>query len=165
MPFGSEAVRLARASVESEVRGTPLSFVPEDGRFMEPSGVFVTLSTYPSHDLRGCIGFPMPYYQAGRAIEESARAACHDPRFPDLRERELDHITVEVTVLTVPEGCVEMVADSAFVYSLDSAASKGGKQVFSRIPVTVGLSDGINIEITGDISPEMKLRGMLKEAM
>ena len=39
-------------------------------------------------------------------------------------------------VLTVPEGCVEMVADSAFVYSLDSAASKGGKQVFSRIPVT-----------------------------
>ncbi len=103
MPFGSEAVRLARASVESEVRGTPLSFVPEDGRFMEPSGVFVTLSTYPSHDLRGCIGFPMPYYQAGRAIEESARAACHDPRFPDLRERELDHITVEVTVLTVPE--------------------------------------------------------------
>lgn len=68
-------------------------------------------------------------------------------------------------VLTVPEGCVEMVADSAFVYSLDSAASKGGKQVFSRIPVTVGLSDGINIEITGGISPEMKLRGMLKEAM
>ncbi len=103
MGFGSEAVRLARAAVESEVLGTPLEYVPDDGRFLEASGAFVTLSTFPDHDLRGCIGFPMPYFQVGRAIEEAARSACHDPRFPDLRRSELGSVTVEVTILSVPE--------------------------------------------------------------
>ena len=56
MGFGSEAVRLARAAVESEVLGAPLEYVPDDGRFLEASGAFVTLSTFPDHDLRGCIG-------------------------------------------------------------------------------------------------------------
>lgn len=103
MSFGTDAVRLARAAVESEVSGSPVGFRPSGDRFMDPSGAFVTLSNYPSHDLRGCIGFPMPVFQLERAIEEAARAACHDPRFPDLEEWELDQITVEVTVLTVPE--------------------------------------------------------------
>ncbi len=106
MSFGSEAVGLARAAIESEVRGTPIDCGTTDDRFADASGAFVTLSTYPGHDLRGCIGFPMPLFQLGRAIEEAARAACHDPRFPDLREGELDSVTVEVTVLTVPEGIV-----------------------------------------------------------
>lgn len=103
MTFGTDAVRLARASVVSEVRGGPVGFLPEGDRFGEPSGAFVTLNTYPDHELRGCIGFPMPVYPLAKALEEAARAACHDPRFPDLGVGELDGITVEVTVLTVPE--------------------------------------------------------------
>ena len=103
MSFGSEAVGLARAAIDSEVLGTRFDNVASDARFMEESGAFVTLSTYPDHELRGCIGYPMPFFQLGRAIEESARAACHDPRFPDLRVDEVDRVTVEVTVLTVPE--------------------------------------------------------------
>ena len=106
MSFGSEAVALARAAIESEVRRIPLDRVVDGGRFQEHSGAFVTLSTYPGHDLRGCIGFPLPFYPLGKAIEEAARSACHDPRFPDLREGELDRVTVEVTVLTVPEEIV-----------------------------------------------------------
>ena len=103
MSFGSEAVGLARAAIDSEVGGTDLNHEVSDGRFREASGAFVTLSTYPGHDLRGCIGFPMPFLPLGKAIEEAARAACHDPRFPDLGADEVDRITVEVTVLTVPE--------------------------------------------------------------
>ena len=99
---GEEAVRSARAAAVSETSGAPYE-VLADGIFGEPRGVFVTYSTYPSHGLRGCIGYPMPVLPLGEAIEASARAACHDPRFPDLRRRELDSLTVEVTVLTVPE--------------------------------------------------------------
>lgn len=101
--FGTDAVRLARAAVESEARGTSPPDTPEGGRFGRPSGAFVTLSEYPSHALRGCIGFPLPILPLGKAVVEAARSACHDPRFPDLSERELAGVTVEVTVLTVPE--------------------------------------------------------------
>ena len=99
---GEEAVRSARAAAVSETEGGPYRMLTE-GVFGEPRGVFVTYSMYPSHDLRGCIGYPMPVLPLGEAIEASARAACHDPRFPDLRRKELDSLTVEVTVLTVPE--------------------------------------------------------------
>ena len=47
MSFGSEAVGLARAAIESEVRGTPIDRGTTDDRFADASGAFVTLSTYP----------------------------------------------------------------------------------------------------------------------
>lgn len=114
--FGSETVRLARSAAESEVRGGSRVPAPDFGRFGDPSGAFVTYSTFPDHSLRGCIGYPMPVLPLGMAVTEAARAACHDPRFPDLTERELDRVTVEVTVLTVPErlprGTPESILDS-----------------------------------------------------
>ena len=99
---GIRAVRAARSAVLSETSGGRFER-PTDGGFAENKGVFVTLSTYPDHGLRGCIGIPLPVLPLGEALEEAARSACHDPRFPDLRERELAHITVEVTVMTVPQ--------------------------------------------------------------
>ena len=99
---GRSAVRAARSAVLSETGGTPYT-VPRDGEFGRMLGVFVTLSTYPDHRLRGCIGIPLPVLALGEALEEAARSACHDPRFPDLRKDELAHVTVEVTVMTVPE--------------------------------------------------------------
>ncbi|MBQ3737289.1 MAG: TIGR00296 family protein [Candidatus Methanomethylophilaceae archaeon] len=99
---GFRAVRAARETVLSETSGES-STVPRDGEFAKERGVFVTLSTYPDHGLRGCIGIPMPVLPLGEALEEAARSACHDPRFPDLRPEELAHVTVEVTVMTVPQ--------------------------------------------------------------
>lgn len=72
--------------------------------FAEPRGVFVTLNRHPGGELRGCIGYPYPAMPLARAIEESARSACHDPRFPDLSPGEAGGVTVEVTILTVPEA-------------------------------------------------------------
>lgn len=100
--FGEAAVALARSAVRSEVYGSETMRIPPDPRFVEPSGAFVTLNTHPSGDLRGCIGYPMPSMPLGEAIVGSARAACHDPRFPPLSGSEVDGVTVEVTVLTVP---------------------------------------------------------------
>ncbi|GHT41385.1 RND transporter MFP subunit [Bacteroidia bacterium] len=59
-------------------------------------------------------------------------------------------------VLTVPESSVEFSNDSAFVYVL---TREEPKQEFERQPITVGLSDGINIEVTGGITLQEQLRG------
>lgn len=97
---GTALVRYARDVVEHHVRGEAL---PELDNFEERAGAFVTLHTYPERGLRGCIGIPEPIYPLRRALREAAISACHDPRFPDLRDDELDRIIVEVSVLTPPE--------------------------------------------------------------
>lgn len=101
---GEMAVRAARAVVESHVRkkkAPPLD-LPES--FGEKSGVFVTLTTHPDGDLRGCIGYPEPLIPLADALRDSAVSACsRDPRFPPVKAAELDHIRVEVSLLTPPE--------------------------------------------------------------
>ncbi len=97
---GKKLVKYARSVIEKHVKGEKIEDLEN---FEEKAGVFVTINLYPSHDLRGCIGIPEPVYPLRKAIKESAVSACHDPRFPDLREEELDGIVIEVTVLTPPE--------------------------------------------------------------
>ncbi len=106
---GSAAVAWARASIAAGLgaaRGPDdRALDPTAGRpvFAEPRGVFVTLKRHPSGDLRGCIGYPLPYLPLATAIARSALAAAtEDPRFPRVRANELTGLTVEVSVLTVP---------------------------------------------------------------
>lgn len=80
----------------SHFQGTPRP----SHELTEKRGVFVTLK---DPDLRGCIGFPSPVMPLGDAIMEAAIAAANDPRFPPLREDELEKLKIEVSVLTVPE--------------------------------------------------------------
>ncbi|RZN44730.1 TIGR00296 family protein [archaeon] len=100
---GTTLVRIARRSIEAHLRNevyTPESY-PDS--FKERSGIFVTLSTYPDHCLRGCIGFPEPSHRLIDAATEAAIiAATRDPRFASVSIDEMDSITVEVTVLTPP---------------------------------------------------------------
>ncbi len=73
-------------------------------KFSEKYGVFVTLETYPEHELRGCIGFPEPIFTLMEGLKNaSLYAAYEDPRFEPLEKEELSQITFEVTVLTPPE--------------------------------------------------------------
>lgn len=66
------------------------------------SGVFVTLNN--PLGLRGCIGYLLPDRKLFDVlIEASIAAATEDPRFPPVKNEELDQITFEVTVLTQPE--------------------------------------------------------------
>ncbi len=69
------------------------------------SGVFVTINK--DHELRGCIGYPLPSERLHTALKEAAiAAATEDPRFHPLSNDELESVTFEVTVLTVPEKLV-----------------------------------------------------------
>ncbi|MGD0056950.1 MAG: TIGR00296 family protein [Methanomassiliicoccales archaeon] len=99
---GELAVRAVRQAVDAEARHEGAGNLDLPQSFKEKRGVFVTLSTYPSHDLRGCIGYPEPVYSLGSALLMAAQAACHDPRFLPLGSEELDHIVVEMSILTRP---------------------------------------------------------------
>lgn len=99
---GKFLVSFARKTIENFVRGEETS-IPEEYPeiFDEKRGVFVTLEK--NGDLRGCIGLPYPEKPLIEAVKEAACSASQDPRFDDLKEEELDKITIEVSVLTEPE--------------------------------------------------------------
>lgn len=105
---GALLVSMARGAIDESVREGGAS-----GRAVDPTGdlgfldvkrgAFVTLSKLDG-GLRGCIGFPYPVRPLGKAVTEAAvSAATRDPRFPAVRARELDSLTVEVSALTSPE--------------------------------------------------------------
>ena len=100
---GQKAVKFAREIVESFVKNmeTPTANLSE--LFDQERGVFITIHTHPSHNLRGCIGIPQPIMSLKEAIVDSAKSATRDPRFPPINENELDNIIIEVTILTQPE--------------------------------------------------------------
>lgn len=100
---GELAVRMARKAIESAVLRRPLPSFTVPRSFERDSGVFVTISTHPAGDLRGCIGYPNPYFPLAKAIVKAAEGATEDPRFPPLAEGELDGVVVEVSILTPPE--------------------------------------------------------------
>ena len=100
---GNKAVKLARDVTEQFVKNNTLISSHLKGIFEEKQGAFVTLHTYPGHNLRGCIGIPLPIMTLREAIIESAKSATRDPRFPPLEESEINSIIIEVTILTKPE--------------------------------------------------------------
>ncbi|MEM4702941.1 MAG: TIGR00296 family protein [Candidatus Pacearchaeota archaeon] len=101
---GKKLVRLARDSIASWFAKKQLNFEKEKKEFHELQGVFVTLHTYPRKELRGCIGFPYPTLPLAEAVFQAARsAAFSDPRFEPLQEKELNHIIIEISILTKPQ--------------------------------------------------------------
>ena len=100
---GKNAVLFARKVVDNFVKENIILDMDLGEIFRENLGAFVTIHTFPEHDLRGCIGIPMPIMSLKDAITEGAKSATRDPRFPPLKENELDSILIEVTILTKPE--------------------------------------------------------------
>ena len=62
-------------------------------------------------------------------------------------------------VLTVPESCVEFKDGKNYVHVLTGMRPD---QVFERRPVTLGISDGIKIEVKEGITADDKVRGTEK---
>jgi AmmeMemoRadiSam system protein A len=97
-------LRLAREAMERAVRceelpGLELSTLPAALR--EAGSSFITLTAHGQ--LRGCIGS----LEAHQSLVEDVRAhamaaALRDPRFPPVREEELNAIQIEISRLTCP---------------------------------------------------------------
>ncbi|MEM3444706.1 MAG: TIGR00296 family protein [Thermoplasmata archaeon] len=102
---GVFAVKTARETIASYLRNgkTPdVENVPP--KFREKAGVFVTLESYPSLELRGCIGYPEPIFPLIDALRNAAiSAATEDPRFFPIGPKEFEETVVEVSLLTPPE--------------------------------------------------------------
>ncbi len=104
MKEGKLALKLARQAVElwtREKKKLKPGKLPKI--FSEKRGVFVTIHTWPEKELRGCIGYPEPFFALKDGIINAAVHACQDPRFEPLRPEELNTIIIEVSILTKPK--------------------------------------------------------------
>ena len=64
-------------------------------------GAFVTLKV--DDQLRGCIGYPLPYKPLFETVVQMALAAAtQDYRFPPIKLEELGRLKIEISVLTLP---------------------------------------------------------------
>ena len=101
---GQYAVRKARETILEKLKNGKPDISDARGAFLEDCGVFVTLNTYPTHNLRGCIGYPEPIQPLVRSLTDAAiSAATRDPRFTPVTAKEMNNIVVEVSLLTPPE--------------------------------------------------------------
>jgi len=84
----------------------------------------VTLRVGP--ELRGCLGHITADQSLGDLIPMLAVAAAfEDPRFPRLAEGELDHVTIEISVLSTPTA-VDPAEPGAVVIGRDGLIVERG---------------------------------------
>lgn len=96
---------LAREALIEGVKGNslePLDLKSLPKQLTQPGATFVTLTK--NNELRGCIGS----LEATRPLVEDVRlhavaAALDDYRFPPVNELEVEHITIEISRLTLPQ--------------------------------------------------------------
>ncbi len=108
-------------------------------RFSFRRGVFTSILTYPEKELRGCIGIHYPVYPLWQAVVySSVSAAFKDPRFPPLREREMDKVIWEISVLTEPREIDKSLLPSDIQIGQDGLiVERGSKRglLLPQVPV------------------------------
>jgi len=91
---------IARTVIEHGLSGDPIPLFDISSRgITQLLGAFVTLRN--EEELRGCIGYTgqdLPLYLV--VMKMAPGAAFHDPRFFPVTEKELDDITIEISVLS-----------------------------------------------------------------
>jgi AmmeMemoRadiSam system protein A len=106
----------ARESIASKLENRPLRWeneaaaIPESSVLRRPCGAFVTLhgDAAGGRRLRGCIG----RMNAAEPLEQTVRlmareAAFGDPRFPPLSAAEFPRCSIEISVLSPLESCID----------------------------------------------------------
>lgn len=93
-------LKLARESIQAHLEKREIALqIPSDEIYKLKWGVFVTL--HKKKALRGCIGYIKPYKPLGLTIIEMARAAAfQDPRFPKVSMKEMEDISLEISILS-----------------------------------------------------------------
>ena len=107
-------VRLARLTVDRLLRGEALprsgtEIDPDAGLWNVERACFVSIKKMDG-ELRGCIGTILPT-QPGldrEIVANAVSASTRDPRFPPMKEPELECVVFSVDVLSVPEPVADI---------------------------------------------------------
>jgi len=93
-------LKIARTSIESHLKKqNPPKFEITDQNLLQKRGAFVTLHKHGQ--LRGCIGYVLPYKSLHQTVAEMAvAAATEDPRFSNVTLDEMDKIDIEISALS-----------------------------------------------------------------
>lgn len=98
-------LNLAKQSIENGLKfGRPLKVNLDDysNKLTEQLATFVTL--HKDEQLRGCIGSLIAHHPLVIDIAENAySSAFSDPRFPQLKQEELNQLKIDISILTPPE--------------------------------------------------------------
>lgn len=94
---------LARQAIQHYLKTEkPLKVKIKDEELKKKRGAFVTLNV--NDQLRGCIGYTLPYKPLYETIMDVAvSAASKDYRFQPLTHEELDEAKIEISVLSLPK--------------------------------------------------------------
>ena len=94
----NQLLEYAAAVIKNSLDQSPYH-TPDDPAFQEKRGIFVSL--HKDGELRGCIGYILPYKSIVDSVREMALAAAfRDPRFPPLSIREFPAIRIEISILS-----------------------------------------------------------------
>ncbi len=93
-------LKIARTSITNHLkRQKPPEFKIEDENLLQKRGAFVTLHKH--EQLRGCIGYVLPYKPLHQTVAEMAvSAATFDPRFSPVTLAEMEEIDIEISALS-----------------------------------------------------------------
>lgn len=109
---GEKLIHFARDNIEHFLSTRKKLEVPKEikDKFSDKGGAFVTLNTYSikhGNPLRGCIGYILPIFPLWETIHKvSISSAVDDPRFPRVKLEEMNDITIEISILSVPEKII-----------------------------------------------------------
>ena len=109
LELARELIRFARYSIEyyfdnEDSPPEPRDLLEKFPVAKKKAAVFITLEKLVGsrRELRGCIGFVIPYLPLWRAVSESAiSSAFKDPRFEPLDRSELKNIAIELSILSI----------------------------------------------------------------
>lgn len=138
---GQLLVKLARRTIEKQLYrrfndSDALEKALLSNQFQQHQGTFVTLNK--QGQLRGCIGSLEGNEPIAEGVRHNAvNAAFHDPRFPPLSADELDHVDIEISILTEPKSLAYRDGDdliSKLRVNIDGVILRKGYQSATFLP-------------------------------
>jgi len=148
---GAQLIKLARDAMKTYLvdgrEMDPPSGVPES--FLQTKGIFLTLEIYPTHGIRGYIGFPYPDQPlAYTTIRAAIGTAIGDMRFQEISENELDKIVLRITITSEPKKITAKDPKDIIkqiVIGRDGLIAQAGRHIGRLLP-QVAVEQGWNEE-------------------
>ncbi len=133
----------------------------EIGRIREGMPIKLTIGALESETFDAVLEYVSPKgVEKSGSIQFEIKAAISIPDSAFIRAGYSANAEIvlkrAIDVLTIPESTVEFHGDSTFVQIVKQETPT---QIFEKHPITIGLSDGIKVEIKEGLSATDKIRG------